>query len=107
MIACCVRSSGTLPRLLDVELDDSDEVIEPMFMLRAEAAVRLSNRVARLPDGCLCDWFLAAAFGRCDGIAGGAIAGWMPESVLFGEASRFRVGGRSSDNLAGKDIQRF
>ena len=50
---------------------------------------------------------LADAFGLCVGIAGGAIAGWMPESVLFGEASRFRVRGISSDNFAGSDIQRF
>lgn len=75
MTACCDKSSGILPRLLDVELDDSDEVIEPMFMFRAELAVRLSNKVARLPEEGRCDAVLATAFGRCDGTAGGAIAG--------------------------------
>ena len=75
MTACCDRSSGTLPRLLEVELDDSDEGIGPMFMFRDELAVRLSNRVARLPDAGRCDAVLATAFGRCAGIAGGAITG--------------------------------
>lgn len=75
MIACCCRSSETGPRLLDVELDDSDDDIDPIFMLRPEFAVRLSNKVVRLPDEVRWDVFLRAAFGRCAGTAGGAIAG--------------------------------
>jgi len=51
MIACCDRSSEALPRLLDAELDDSDEGIELIFIFRPEVAVRRSNRVGRLPDG--------------------------------------------------------
>ena len=64
-----------MPRLLEAELDDSDDVIEPMFMFFAEPAVRLSNKVARPPERGRCDAVLPAAFGRCAGMAGGAIAG--------------------------------